>query len=456
MSKPVTPHLIHSLNSSANLSRKRTASLILIIFITALSFRAAAWYYWRTEAPIVQTTVATNYKVFARLLATEGLSGFFNHHSEMSTPDLLGHPPGYPLLLAVVYKTFGESDTIVQFAQIVADAMAAILIFLIVSELLNSTIAFIAGILAAASPQFAWNSMLLLPDTLAVPPLLLAIYLLIRARTSSRLYLLFAAGVSIGISCLFRPNALLFAPFLFLVIATLGSRLQIKRPLIGAVLLLAGTLITIGPFTIRNAIVFGRFVPLSIGGGQTILEGIADYDRERRFGFPDNDVDIARMEAERFNRPDYAETLFGPDGIERDQYRLRQGTKVIVSHPVWFATVMIRRAASMLRMERVPLVFGEASRPVAYPLVLRLVQRIFVTAIILPLSLAGVAVLVYARRWFVLASLLVIPLYYFIFQSALHTEYRYVLALYPSLFALAAIAIYLIAKTSLNLMRKAM
>lgn len=45
----------------------------------------------------------------------------------------------------------------------------------------------------------------------------------------------------------------------------------------------AGALLLIAPITIKNAIAYKRFVPLSLGAGQTFLEGIADYDEENRF-----------------------------------------------------------------------------------------------------------------------------------------------------------------------------
>jgi hypothetical protein len=60
----------------------------------------------------------------------------------------------------------------------------------------------------------------------------------------------------------------------------------------------------------------------------------------------------------------------------------------------------------------------------------------------LPLSLIGAGMLVYQRQFQKLAILLVVPCYYFFTQSALHTEYRYVLVIHYFLFVLAAVAIY--------------
>jgi hypothetical protein len=125
-------------------------------------------------------------------------------------------------------------------------------------------------------------------------------------------------------------------------------------------------LLVVLPLTNRNAIVFHRLIPLSLGAGQTLLEGIADYDQEGRFNIPRTDMGIMKQEAEDFRRPDYYTTLFNPDGVERERARLGRGLAVIRSHPFWFAGVMARRAASMVRLERSRLV--STSPPVSHAL----------------------------------------------------------------------------------------
>ena len=142
--------------------------------------------------------------------------------------------------------------------------------------------------------------------------------------------------------------------FVLVFLAQRGFRLRF------ATALLAGALAVIVPVTIKNWIVFGHFVPLSLGAGQTLLEGIADYDSEKQLGIPQTDLGIMRQEAEWYQRPEYALLLFGPDGIKRERMRLARGFAVIRSRPVWFLSVMARRAVSSLKLDRVPLVAAEA------------------------------------------------------------------------------------------------
>lgn len=343
--------------------RRRIVVASLVIFLAALGVRLLSWQDTRLNVEKVQTVVVNDYKRVARLLMAGGAASFFSSTSPLSNAEELGHPPGYSILLAIVYSLAGEGDAAVQLIQISADALCTVLLFLIVAELLPVGAALIAGLLAAVSPQFAWNSVLLLPDSLSVFPILLAVYLLARALKRPNLLTIIAAGALVGVSCWLRANAMLLAPFMAcacLVLFRRGKRLRYASAL------LLGTILVIAPLTIRNAIVFHAFIPLSLGAGQTFLEGIADYDPEGRLGVPQTDMGIMKWEAETFNRPDYYSTLFKPDGVWRERMRLRRGLAIVSSHPLWFFSVMVERAASMLRLERTRLISTEP--PVTHPL----------------------------------------------------------------------------------------
>jgi hypothetical protein len=335
----------------------------LIVFLTAFGVRLLSWQDTRLGVSKVQTAVVEDYKRVARLLLAGGPLSFFDSSSPLADPNNLGHPPGYSILLALVYSVTGESDAAVQLLQACADALAAVLILLIVAELFPLGAGVVAGLLAAFSPQFAWNSVLLLPDSLAVLPLLLAVYLMARAFKRPSLVLMLAAGACVGLSCWLRANALLLAPFLACAALIIFGRARGVRY---SATLLAGAVLVIAPLTIRNAVVFHHFIPLSLGAGQTFLEGIADYDREGRFGVPATDLGIMKWEAQNFNRPDYYGMLFQPDGVWREHMRLKRGLAIVASHPVWFLGVMTRRATSMLRLERSRLISTEP--PVSHPL----------------------------------------------------------------------------------------
>jgi len=588
------------LTSSPALNLRHRIIISAIIFLIAFGCRFLSWQDNRFEVRKVQTVVTEDYKRIGRLLQQGGVSSFFSSSSPLSDPNNLGHPPGYSILIAALFKIFGESDTPLQIFQIIADSLAAVVIFLLALEQLNTAVALIAGLLVAAAPQFTYNSVLLLPDSLTVLPILLAVYLLNRATKSPRLITLAITGSLVGLSCWLRANAMLLAPFICLAVPFLFER---GRRFRYAVAIACGALVIIAPLTIRNYIVYDHFIPISLGGGQTLLEGIGDYDESGSLGIPNTDMGVMKWEAEVFNRPDYFGTLFNPDGVERDRWRMSHGLKVIATHPLWFAGVMLRRGFGMLRLERaraisynpplshapevasdyqpawsssakdflaagkaasvqaklsldsdnqmlriesdqtkydaqfisasinverqtdyllklpvqieqgrisvnilsardnsqlasaivesldwksaseqplniieipfvssnadaVRIVFSnEASKdassvvqvgePQLYALgsasstwmrfprtVVRLIQKLFITAVMLPLAILGLILLILAREHRTLWTLLVVPAYYLLLQSMLHTEYRYVLAIHYVLFVLVSVALY--------------
>src|SRR5688572_20476155 len=324
----------------------------IAIFLLAFSVRSLTWHDTRFEVGKVQSSVAGDYQRVAELLRQEVLRGFFSSSSSLADLNNLGHPPGYSILIALVRVIFGSSNAAIQFTQILFDSFAAVLLFLIVLELFSLAPATIAGLFAALSPQLAWNSVLLLPDSLATFPILLAVFLLARSREKPRLTTFVMIGALVGLSCWLRANAMLLTGFIAIAVWLLHGKKQWRYSLA----VIAGTLLIVLPLTIRNAIATRHFIPVSLGAGQTLLEGIADYDTNNRFGIPITDMGIMKQEAEMFQRPEYYGTLFNPDGVQRERARMKRGLGVIASNPVWFASVMVRRAASMTRLERTRLI----------------------------------------------------------------------------------------------------
>ena len=346
--------------------RKHTLFICLALFFLAFAVRTLTWQDNKRDAWKVQTYVTSGYKDSAHQLARGDFKTF------VSDVNHLGHPPGYPILLAALFKTVGDSNTAIQFIQTVCDSAAVVVLFLIAGELFQIGVAVLAGALAVLSPQFAYFSVLLLPDSLIVLPILLAVYFIVRTRSKRGLVAFLIAGALIGLSCWLRANALFLAPFLALLTPFFlpkGKRLPAGSAIV------AGAILIIAPITIKNAIVFRRFIPLSLGAGQTLLEGISDYDEKGTLNIPNTDLGIMRQEAQWYGKPDYALLLFGEDGIDRDRMRVARGFAVIRSHPVWFAGVMGQRAIASTRLDPVPVLQPES--PVSHKLDDSLVRSIW-------------------------------------------------------------------------------
>src|SRR5215212_53655 len=82
---------------------RRRAVAFGLVFVAAFGVRLLCWRDVRFEAHKVQTAVTENYRHMARLLAENGAASFYDPASPTAEPDLLGHPPGYPAVLAAIY-----------------------------------------------------------------------------------------------------------------------------------------------------------------------------------------------------------------------------------------------------------------------------------------------------------------------------------------------------------------
>ena len=337
--------------STVQSQRVRLALLCATVFILAAGVRLLhlADHFTEIErGSSFLTSIVKPYRQDA-LQMLEDRSFFASKKQEDSgATRMLLHPPGYALLLLSIYGSAEPNDSyrVIRLLQIAADALASALVLLIAAEVLNLWIAVLGAMLVAISPHLAFYSLYLSPDSLAVLPILVAVYLIIKARKRPRIWLMILAGLMIGLSCWLRSNGLFLTVFLAAFVFILFER---GKRLRYSIALIAATLVTISPITIRNWITSGRFVPLSLGLGITLMEGIGDYDKEGRFDMPATDAAVALREVEWFNRPDYEHSLWEPDGIEREQARLSRASQVVRSNPAWFLGVMARRAGFMLR-----------------------------------------------------------------------------------------------------------
>lgn len=290
--------------------------------------------------------VFNRYQKEARRILDEGGILFPRERPASGDARMLVHPPGYSILLATILHLSNDPYRALWLVQIVCEGAAALLVFLIALELLNWGVALIAGLLVAFSPHLAHYSLLLTPDSLVVLPLLAAVYCILRGWTREpRMRNMILAGSLIGVSCWLTSTPMLLAPFLSIVVFFIFDR---SKRLLFSFVIVASSMVVIAPITIRNAIVFHRFIPLSIQAGLSLVEGLGDYDKDGRLGMPRSDREARQQDAEWNGRPDYATSLWYPDGIDRDYARLRRGLAVVRSNPGWFTRIALHRAAFMV------------------------------------------------------------------------------------------------------------
>jgi len=181
-------------------------------------------------------------------------------------------PPAYPLLLAAV--TGGRADRIpaAKVANALLGAAAAVLLAALSARIFGRRgIALAAGAAAAVFP-----SLVLLATDVQSEPLFMVFFLLAGLfllaaadRASPRAAL--AAGVALGLASLTRPSALVLAPLLAAFV--LDRRLARGRALGLTAAALAGFLLCLAPWTVRNALRFHELIPVSDAGGVSLYAG---------------------------------------------------------------------------------------------------------------------------------------------------------------------------------------
>jgi hypothetical protein len=332
----------------SELKPKQLLLCCLCLFILALGVRLLVW---RDRGTIAIVHHGGMTKLFYRPLAEPLIKGdiktFLAGPNPPNDATVIGHPPGYPLLFAFFSRIFSTPETRLQLFQLALDCSAVALVFLLASEFFPTTLGLMAAALVALAPNVSFYSLLLIPDTLIVPPVLAALLLLIRAYKKPTLLKIVAAGALLGLSCWLRANILLLAPFLAIFILTFFREQRWRY----AGLLVASSLLVISPITLRNYLVFGHFIPISLGSGMVLTEGIAENDLENRFDLSATDAGVSLGEARKFNRPDYATGLWNVDGIEREKRRTNEALAIIKAHPVWYLSTAARRAKRMLESD---------------------------------------------------------------------------------------------------------
>lgn len=168
-------------------------------------------------------------------------------------------PPLYPFLLGVVYRLGGVDVGTARLVQAGLGVAAVGLLGLLAARLAGRKVALVTMALAAVYPPLLLAGGSLLSESVSLPLELGALLAALAHRRSGggwRWPLL--AGVLVGLAVLARPNhAVLLVPVALLVA---GPRPRRRAPVAVAVV---GAVAVVAPWAVRNAVVFGRFVPVS-------------------------------------------------------------------------------------------------------------------------------------------------------------------------------------------------
>lgn len=255
--------------------KKRLWSVYVLVLLVALGFRLFIALRLPNDEP-------DDGRVYAQTAINVLEQHVFSHENQPPYVPSIIRLPGYPLLLAGVYKLFGHgNNTAVRVVQAGIDTLTCVLMGLVafewaVDDERKHRAALIAFGLAAVCPFTAIYVATVLTE---VPTSFLAVATVLTVtfafkatdNTDRRKMVLWwvVSGLIAGLAVLFRPDSGLFAAAIgcTLVLWALFRR-RVKSFFVSAVLFSVAFCLVLVPWTIRNYRAFHLFQPLAPTHGE--------------------------------------------------------------------------------------------------------------------------------------------------------------------------------------------
>ena len=183
-------------------------------------------------------------------------------------------PPLCPYFLAAVYRMFGHNYLAARIIQMLIGSASCVLGYWLGRRLFGRVTGAVCGAMMAGYWGFVYFDSELREIVLLVFLHLLLICGLLELRRRPTALGALACGAVLGLAALGKPNSLLFVPVAAVWLAMVLRRtLPARRRAALAGCLVGGTLVTVAPATIRNAVAAKDFVLISSNGGINLYIG---------------------------------------------------------------------------------------------------------------------------------------------------------------------------------------
>ena len=274
--------------------------LIAILLLALVGRLVAAWAVQQKvgdQLCLIAGDAEGYWELARKLTAGEGFSLY-------EPPRQVHRMPGFPLLLALSMKLFGESPFAARCLLAVIGTAACGAVYLLGRRLFDERVALIACGLTAISPVMAGFSVLLLSETLFALTLTLSLWSAAnwlsaesREPTADSRYTVFwplLTGISIAIATYVRPSWMLAGPLLA-VLVILFQRPR-GRACFEAAVMLLGLFGAMLPWAWRNHEVSGHWVFTTLWSGPSLYDGLnPDANGDSNMTFFDRDNLMAQM-----------------------------------------------------------------------------------------------------------------------------------------------------------------
>jgi 4-amino-4-deoxy-L-arabinose transferase-like glycosyltransferase len=222
------------------------------------------------------------YDALARRLA-HGFGYTWEWPDGVVTP-VAHYPVGYPALVAVAYRVFGEHTAAAIAMHALVGVAGAVAVHVVARAGTSRRVGQVAGLVTALHPALLAYTPALMTEgvttALIALPFAGAVALRSVAPGVRRALLVALAGAALGATALVRPQALVLAP----VVAILSCSRPIapRKVAVALAAVVVGAAVIVGPWTVRNQRAFGSPVLISANGGWNLWIGT---DGEARGGW---------------------------------------------------------------------------------------------------------------------------------------------------------------------------
>jgi 4-amino-4-deoxy-L-arabinose transferase-like glycosyltransferase len=247
------------------------AGLAALVAILLLGVGLRVGEAWDGRAPVYDAAA------YARIAANLDQGRGFTVGPGATQPSS-NYSPGLPLLVAGAYKaTGGVHERFARVLLALIGSLSVLFTYLIARRLSGPVAGLIGATGVAIYPALLEYQGMLMSEPLAATLLAAAVLSMLWAagvdHGKPSLARSLVPGLLLGATAMVRPEYLGVAVLVSLVVLVRGLRGDWRRSLAQAAILLAGLVIVIAPWTIRNAVALDRLVPISTGGGQVLFAG---------------------------------------------------------------------------------------------------------------------------------------------------------------------------------------
>ncbi len=315
---------------------KKDKNILVVVFLSALLFRVAIFIVLAWDSGLH----FENAQIAQYIIQGQGYA--WDWYGQIPPQPTAILPPIYTYFLAFFLAFFNDPARWIYISQAVLNSIVIIPAFYLGKLLWDRKTGIVAAATFAFFPEIAFGPTKMVSEPLLIPLIIFILVLYLKAKNS--LYTGNAGKCFFRLGCLLGLAALVKASAFFILISFgLGIIISngVKRPVFKPLLLMAiGFCIVISPWSIRNTIVFNKFVPMRTMYGFNLWRGNHPGATGTPRINPTTPVEAALdSEYKEYIEKNHPLTELGIDAFYRDE-----AIKFIKANPGEFVRLTLKRA----------------------------------------------------------------------------------------------------------------